>query len=117
MSIDMVGSANAYQPLFAASQAVPQTAGDLSVRARQGDKTPTDHSASAVQDAVDSANQHMEAQSALVRFNVTQESGRTVVRMVDMQTNQVLLQIPNPQMLKIAQNLGQSQGFALQKQA
>jgi flagellar protein FlaG len=59
----------------------------------------------------------MESQSALVRFNVTQESGRAVVRMVDTQTNQVLLQIPNMQMLKIAQNLDKTQGLAIQKQA
>jgi flagellar protein FlaG len=117
MSIDKVGSANACQPLFVASQAAPQSAGGLSGHAQQGDKISIDLSMKAVHNAVDAANQHMESQSALVRFSVTQESGRTVVRMVDTQTNQVLLQIPNIQMLRIAQNLDRPQGLAVQQQA
>jgi uncharacterized FlaG/YvyC family protein len=117
MSIDIVGSANAYQPLIVASQAAPQSSGGFPLRAKQAGNAALDHSAKAVHDAVDNANQHMEAQSALVRFNITQEAGRAVVSMVDTQTNQVLLRIPNLQMVRIAQNLDKTQGLAVQRQA
>jgi flagellar protein FlaG len=117
MSIDKLGSANAYQPPFVASQAGSQSAASLPVPEQPGDRPSADLSSKAVHNAVDIANKRMESQSALVRFNVTQESGRTIVRLVDTQTKQVLLQIPNVQMLRIAQNLDQTQGLAIQKQA
>jgi flagellar protein FlaG len=59
----------------------------------------------------------MENVSSQIRFNVTNESGQTVVKMVDTQTNQVLLQIPNEQMVRIAQDPAKFQGLALNRKA
>lgn len=117
MFIDMVGSANAYQPPLVTNQATRQSAGGLPMHAQEADKTSVAHTAKAVQDAVDQANRHMASQSASLRFDVSQESGITVVKMVDTQTNRVLLQLPNGQMLRIAQNLDKTQGLTVEKQA
>jgi flagellar protein FlaG len=75
------------------------------------------HSAAAVRKATQAANTFMESASSQIRFNVTDEAGETVVKMVDIQTNQVLLQIPNEQMIKIAQDPARLQGLAVDQQA
>ena len=114
MFIDKVGSAGSYQPsVIDGSTPQPKVPG-AQVYSQPG---AIEHSAAAVEKAASAANRQMENLSSQIRFNVTNESGKTVVKMVDMQTRQVLLQIPNEQMIQIAQNLDKTQGLALQKRA
>ncbi|MGO9445296.1 MAG: flagellar protein FlaG [Thiobacillaceae bacterium] len=75
------------------------------------------HSATAVKRATEAANTFMESASSQIRFNVSDEAGETVVKMIDVQTKQVLLQIPNEQMIKIAQDPARLQGLAVDQQA
>jgi flagellar protein FlaG len=115
MIIDKVGSvSSSYQPSVI-DGSVPQL--NVSGALAHSQAGTIEHSATAVEKAAHVANTSMEYQSSQIRFNVTNESGRTVVRMVDTQTKQVLLQIPNEQMVQIAQDPAKLQGLALNRKA
>ncbi|MGA7180246.1 MAG: flagellar protein FlaG [Thiobacillaceae bacterium] len=114
MIIDKVGSAVSYQPPVIGGS-TPQP--DVSGAQAHSQTEAIGHSARTVEKAAHAANQRMENVSSQIRFNVSNESGKTVVKMVDTQTNQVLLQIPNEQMVRIAQDPAKLQGLALNRKA
>jgi flagellar protein FlaG len=112
MNIDKVGSATSYQPSVIDGSTTQLNVSGALAHSSSG---AIEHSATAVEKAAHVANTSMEYLSSQIRFNVTNESGRTVVRMVDTQTRQVLLQIPNEQMVRIAQDPARLQGLALNR--
>jgi flagellar protein FlaG len=114
MIIDKVGLPGSYQPSVI-DGSTPQH--DVSGALAHSQAGAIEHSTTAVEKAAHVANKSMEYQSSQIRFNVTNESGRTIVKMVDTQTKQVLLQIPNEQMVKIAQDPAKLQGLALNQEA
>jgi flagellar protein FlaG len=114
MIIDKLGSIPGSPP--------PTTGASLSDNGVSGAQTSLQpgaggYSPATIEKATHAANRLMESFSSQIRFNVTNESGKIVVRMVDMQTKQVLLQIPNEQMVKIAQDPARLQGLALNQKA
>jgi flagellar protein FlaG len=52
-----------------------------------------------------------------LQFSIDQDSGRTVVKVVDVQTNAVLRQIPSEEMLELAKDLDRMQGLLVRQQA
>jgi uncharacterized FlaG/YvyC family protein len=52
-----------------------------------------------------------------VNLNVDQESGRVVVRIVDRETNTLIRQIPNQEVLELAKSLDQKHGMLLNEHA
>jgi flagellar protein FlaG len=114
MVIDNVGSLVSRQPSVIDGSVQSQV-----VRDGQGQPRPVTvkHSSEQVSKAAQAANQRLELAQSQIRFNVSSEAGRLVVKMVDTQTKEVLLQIPNEQMMQIAQNLDKTQGMAVQKRA
>lgn len=63
-----------------------------------------------VQDFVATVNQNLE-------FSVDDDTGRTVIKVIDRQTEQILRQIPSEEMLQIAKALGKLNGILVQQQA
>jgi flagellar protein FlaG len=60
----------------------------------------------ALQEAVDEANTRAETlTNAAVRFSIDEESGRTVIQVVDRDTDEVIRHIPPEEMLRIASHL------------
>jgi flagellar protein FlaG len=115
MIIDKIGSASSsYQPSVI-DGSPPQL--DASGEPAHPQAGVIEHPAATVEKAVNVANKSMEYLSSQIRFNVTNESGRTVVQMVDTQTKQVLLQLPNEQMIQIAQDPAKLLGLALNRKA
>jgi len=68
-------------------------------------------SESALKAAVEAANRSMEKANAQVQFAVDEDSGRTLIRVVDMESRQVIRQIPSEEMLVIARNIEKLQGL------
>lgn len=114
MFIDKPVPASSYPPSLIDGPAPPPR-----VKGAQALSQPDaiEHSATQVDQATHAANKQMEQLSSQIRFNVSNEAGRTIVRMVDTQTKQVLLQIPNEQMMKIAQDPAKLQGLILNQKA
>lgn len=62
-------------------------------------------------------NKVAQANAQGVRFSVDEESGRTVVKVVDTQTDTVLRQIPSMEALKLWRSIEQMQGMMLRDKA
>lgn len=63
--------------------------------------------------AVKSLNKAMETRSQGLEFSIDSDSHRTVVKVVDQKTKDVIRQIPSEEALQIAQALEQAQGGLL----
>lgn len=62
-------------------------------------------------------NKVAQAASQGVRFSVDEDTGRTVVKVVDTQTDKVLRQIPTVEALKLWRSIEQMQGVMLRDKA
>ncbi|MHB1353499.1 MAG: flagellar protein FlaG [Thiobacillus sp.] len=71
----------------------------------------------AVAAAVESANAYVQSTSTNLKFSLDKETGQTVVRMVDTETNEVLRQIPSEEMLAISKFIDRMQGLLINRQA
>jgi len=67
--------------------------------------------------AVADLNKVAQANAQGVRFSLDEDSGRTVVKVVDTQTDKVLRQIPSVEALKLWRSIEQMQGVMLRDTA
>lgn len=72
-----------------------------------------------IQSAVDNINHAMRQSNAGVEFSIDQESKRTVIKVVDSQTQQIIRQFPSEEVLCIAHAIDQMQkrGLLLKQEA
>lgn len=70
-----------------------------------------------MQQVVDSINSRLQPVVGNIQFSVDQDSGHTLIKIVDKQTQTVLLQIPSQQALEIAKELGKLQGLLIKEKA
>jgi flagellar protein FlaG len=61
--------------------------------------------------AIDAINRFLQPVSGDIEFSVDEDSGRTLVKIVDTKTNTVLRQYPSEQVLAIAKELDKLQGL------
>ncbi|KRB93365.1 hypothetical protein ASE07_13280 [Noviherbaspirillum sp. Root189] len=59
----------------------------------------------------------MQTQSANLEFSVDEDSNRTIVKVIDQQTQEVLRQIPSEEALKISKALNQVSGLLIRQKA
>ncbi len=71
----------------------------------------------AVAAAVQSANASMQSISSSIQFSLDQDTGRTVVKMVDTETEEVLRQFPSEEMLAISKSIDRMQGLLINREA
>lgn len=75
-------------------------------------------SAEEVREAADKINKVLQSLvSSNLQFSVDQDSGQTIVRVVDTETKDVIRQIPNEEALAIAKSLGKFQGLLIEQKA
>lgn len=67
--------------------------------------------------AVRSMNKAIQAHSQNLEFSIDADSERTIVKVVDRQTNEVLRQIPSEEALQIAKALDQASGLLIRQKA
>lgn len=67
--------------------------------------------------AVDKLNQSMTASAQDLEFSVDEDSKRTVVKLVDRNTHEVLRQMPTKEALEIAKSLDKAMGKLIDSQA
>lgn len=68
--------------------------------------------------AVDEINRAMQQSGRNLQFSVDSATDRVVVRLTDMETGEVIRQIPSEETLEIARSIGQfQQGLLLKQQA
>ena len=71
----------------------------------------------AVAKAVASVKEALKPVGGGLEFNVDQSSGRTIVRVVDLETQQVIRQIPSEEMVELARVLERLEGLLLSQRA
>jgi flagellar protein FlaG len=69
-----------------------------------------------VQQAVNELNAKIERQSVQVNFDVDDDTGRIVVKVKDVETGDILRQIPSEEMLEFARNASRGVGVTLDQQ-
>ncbi len=70
-----------------------------------------------LQAAVDAANKFMAPVARNLQFSIDDNSGRTIVKVIDTETDKVVRQIPSEEMLAISRALGKLKGVMLEQKA
>lgn len=73
--------------------------------------------ATELDDALHNINQSMRAMSQALEFSIDPDTDRTVVKVVDQQTKEVIRQMPSVEALEIAKALDRLQGLLIRQQA
>ncbi|MGB5278445.1 MAG: flagellar protein FlaG [Gammaproteobacteria bacterium] len=66
---------------------------------------PENRTVKEIDDAVKDINEHIQSAHRELLFSVDEDSGRTVIKVMDMNTKEVIRQIPNEEALKFARML------------
>lgn len=70
-----------------------------------------------LQAAVKAANSALESAQSGIEFSVDRASGKTIVRIMDKQTNEIIRQLPSEEMLEIAKAIDRFEGMLLHQKA
>lgn len=70
-----------------------------------------------VKAAIQAANSALEAAQSGIEFSIDSASGKTIVRILDKQTNEVIRQLPSEEMLEIAKAIDRYEGMLLHQKA
>lgn len=100
------------EPPVPAKPAVPSEEADSTVQ--QPGAIPN---LTQVNQAVKNINKALEDLSQNLEFTVDSDSNRTIVKVVDQSTKEVLRQIPSEEALEIAKALDQAQGLLIRQKA
>jgi flagellar protein FlaG len=119
MSIDKVGYPVSHQPMVVGGSQTTQAASGVPDNNRaEVSSLPKDAVSGAnVDKAISAANERLEMASTTIRFSKDDESGKTIIKMVDKTTNQVIRQFPSEEMLRITHALDKLQGVVLNQKA
>ncbi len=71
----------------------------------------------AVEEIVDGLNEYVQQVERHLQFSVDRESGKTVIRVVDAATEEVVRQIPADEILELQRRLGDLQGLLFKTEA
>jgi len=83
--------------------------------AEQTDASPV--SVSELADAVSRISDHIQVVRRNLQFDLDKDSGQTVVRVIDAQTDEVVRQIPSEDVLKLAKHLEEVSGLLFKAEA
>lgn len=114
--LDLLPAAPAPAPVSgrAASADTPQAAAP--VVASKDATPPRAPSKAELKNSVDAINRFLEDNSE-VHFSIDEDSGLSVVKVIDTETKKVLRQFPSEQSLEIGKNLGSLKGMLIDSEA
>ena len=67
--------------------------------------------------AVEKIQEFVSSTASDIRFSIDEDSGQTVVKVIDRETQEVIRQIPSQEMLDLAQALDKLQGLLIKQKA
>jgi len=103
-------------PAASGPQSSPVTGtGVAADAARQDGGQPA--SAEEMQSAVSKLNDHIQIVRRNLQFSIDEESGRTVVKVMDAETEEVIRQVPSEEALKLAKHLEEIKGLLFKAKA
>jgi flagellar protein FlaG len=126
MTIDSIASAAGNKPersSFATidTTAVAQAAGRAPAAATETAQAVTAKAAvpsqKELEAAVEQLNKSVQSKSQSLEFSIDNDSKRTIVKVIDQHTKEVLRQIPTPEALQIAKSLDTGKGMLISQEA
>jgi len=70
-----------------------------------------------VEQAVAEINKSLQSKAQSLEFSIDDDSKRTIVKVIDQSTREVLRQIPTPEALQIAKSLANNKGLLVDQEA
>ena len=80
-------------------------------------QSPTKVDAVDLKRSVDAINKFIKPVASNIEFSIDQDSGRTLIKIVDTETNTVIRQTPSKEVLAIARELDKLQGLLIREKA
>jgi flagellar protein FlaG len=99
------------------SQVAGQFGREVADAAPTGAARPPPMARAQLEQTVADLNEAAQSHRRSLRFSVDDDSGRTVIRVVDPETDEVIRQIPPEEVLNLAKHLGSSAGAVLRAEA
>ncbi|MCK4951175.1 MAG: flagellar protein FlaG, partial [Gammaproteobacteria bacterium] len=93
------------QPVVKVSSEVSHSAEPTRQILPAGNANTSEPTSEAVKVAVEKLNTQIQSLQRDLSFSIDEDSGRTVVRVIDSETKEVVRQIPSEEVLKLAQQL------------
>lgn len=108
MGIDSLSNLVATTPSVAPAQARPSARAESAVSA-EGHSPPVE--SEQVHRAAETINRQLQTVAPNLRFSVDEDTGKTVVRVVDTGTGEIIRQVPSEEVLAISRSLDRLQGL------
>lgn len=89
----------------------PVAADEPEAQAQAVESEPRQSDEDKIQASVTRLNEYVQNYHRELQFNVDEQSGRTVIKVVDAETDEVIRQIPAEEMLVLAQQLAEGKPF------
>lgn len=105
----------AVTPDASGPQSSPGVEGGVVRKAGQGGSQPV--SAEEMQSAVSKLNDYIQIVRRNLQFSVDEDTGRTVVKVMDVETEEVIRQVPSEEALKLAKHLEEIRGLLFKAKA
>jgi len=116
MRIEQLAAANSEVRVGEARQPIPSNApADGRVEQKTTDPKAASLDPRQLAQAIQAVNDFVTPMATSIEFRIDQDTGKTIVKVVDTKTNEVLRQIPNEEMLAIAKSLNKLQGLILRQ--
>lgn len=122
MSIQSISSASSTLIARGPSVDTPsRTVGEQDIIRSEADaassETKKTNETVSVQDIVKDVNEFIKPFNNSLQFSIDGETGTTVVKVIDMETEKVIKQIPSEEMLALAKAIGQLKGLLVKQEA
>ena len=126
MSIQSIGNASASMQAMAAAPARTQSESTASVETRPENLQQTGNaqeqaqrvpSAGELQKALEEVEKAVAPMAQSLQFSLDKDSGKTVVKVMDTDTNEVIRQIPTEEVLAISKAVDKLKGLLIKQQA
>jgi flagellar protein FlaG len=106
------------QPEAAVAVRRPASAAPPEVKeTNRADTTPGEADPAELKQRVDELNAAMKVHASSIEFSIDDDSGRTIVKVVDTDTDTVLRQYPSKELLAISKQIDKFQGMFVKTQA
>lgn len=101
----------------APAQAAGGTPPPAQAQAQAAAQKPEAPTAADLQRTVQDAKGVADAAGANLQFSIDKDSGKTIVKVVDVQTSEVIRQIPSEELVSLARNMTKLEGMLLDQKA
>ncbi len=111
-NVAVAGTARQLAPTLVAAQKISEFSESSQLKVKQNERDE----GKAVDDAISNLNDYAQNLKRQLHFSVDDTSGRTVIKVTDPETEEIIRQIPPEEVLRIAESLEENSGLLLSAQ-